>query len=91
MDHSKSTEVNEKEVFVINNISDENLVTKYYLTTNLKKPQGELSAEMSVFTGNASNAGNSGNAPASSPLPSICNAAADAIFPFPRLLTGAPL
>lgn len=88
MDHSKSTEVNEKEVFVINNISDENLVTKYYLTTNLKKPQGELSAEMSVFTGNT---GNAGNAPASSPLPSICNAAADAIFPFPRLFTGAPL
>lgn len=91
MDHSKLTEVNKGEVFVIHNISDENLVTKYYLTTNLKKPQGEPAAEMSVFTSNAGNGGNASNAWASSPLPSICNVAADAICPLPRLLTGAPL
>lgn len=78
MNYSKLTEVKKEEVSVINKVSDEILVTTYYLATNLKEPQGEASMEMSVFTGNAW---------ASSLLSTICHVAADVILPFPCLLT----
>lgn len=76
MYYSKLTEVNKEEVCVVNKVNDENLVTTYYLTTNLKKPQGKPLTEMSVFTGNAQ---------ANSLLSTICKVAADAIFPLPCL------